>query len=303
MRFAALTSVMGTSHSLVWRDGVRMRLRNGTPPMPRAKKSSRFPRHLGMLCVAASSLIYAFSELHETGQTRPPPATVTAPLPAWIEISRPREIFHIETAEFPGGAKFYVARQHRTGGGRQDIWELGGSSENAPLLNLLIYQPGTEAVPGSSFYVELARRAAETGRAIVRAEQPVEMTTKFGAFEIARLGLASDGASTQNCLGFRFDNAAPSLHINGFACGGEALASPLPWPLASKAALTCLIDQIDLAPAAEDKGLIDFFAAHYAIRSPDCPGPGNDPVSLYPERPLKTGEAAQIKRQATSHQR
>jgi hypothetical protein len=102
------------------------------------------------------------------------------------------------------------------------------SNENAPLLNLLIYHPGSEAAPDSSFYVELARRAAETGRAIIRAEQPVEMATRFGAFEIARLGLERNGAAAKKCLGFRFANAEPKLRITGFACGGgEAPTSPL----------------------------------------------------------------------------
>ena len=144
-------------------------------------------------------------------------------MPAWIDIPSPTEIFRIETAEFAGQAKLYVARRHRTGGGRQDILTFGGSDEHAPLLNLLIYQPGTEALPDSSFYVDLARRAAESGRAIIRAEQPVEMATRFGDFEVARLDLDRDKASPQGCFGFRF--AAPKLRITGFACGGEGFAS------------------------------------------------------------------------------
>jgi hypothetical protein len=305
MRFAALTSMMETGQSLALQSGVQAHSRNGAPPLPRAKRSGRFPWRLGMICLAASNLLYVFSEFKGTGQTRsPPPIAVAAPLPTWIEIPRPREIFRIEAPEFASDTKLYVARQHRTGGGRQDIWEFGGSNENAPLLNLLIYHPGSEAAPDSSFYVELARRAAETGRAIIRAEQPVEMATRFGAFEIARLGLERNGAAAKKCLGFRFANAEPKLRITGFACAsGEAPASPLTWPLTSKAALARLIDQIDLAPSAEDKGLIDFFAAHYAISSPNCPGPGIGPAPVCPARLLKTGEAAQIKRQGTSHQR
>jgi len=112
--------------------------------------------------------------------------------------------------------------------------------------------------------VELARRAAETGRAIIRAEQPGEMATRFGAFEVARLGLARDSASPQECLGFRFANMEPNLRITGFACGGgAALASPSH----QKRRLPALSTSSTRA-GNEDKGLIDFFAAHYAIRSP-----------------------------------
>ncbi len=301
MRFAAPIQMIGPSQSSEGLSSKRANTRNRTASLPRGKRLGRFPWRLGMICLALCGLLYAFSEVTETRHALLPSQNpVAAPLPAWIEIASPPEVFSLKAPEFSGDATHYVARRHRTGGGRQDILEFGGSNENAPLLNLLIYQPGNEATPDSSFYVELARRAAETGRAIIRAEQPVEMTTRFGAFEVARLGLARDSASPRECLGFRFANTEPNLRITGFACGGgAALASPL----TSKAALACLIDQLDLAPATEDKGLIDFFAAHYAIRSPDCLGQRSESMPLRPARPLKTGEAVPIKRQGTSHQK
>lgn len=251
--------------------------------------------------MALSGLLYAVPKWNETWRSQLPSASpAAAPLPAWIEIPVPVDVFRLEAPEFAGDAARHLARRHRTGGGRQDIWEFGGSNENAPLLNLLIYRPGNEAPPDSPFYVELARRAAETGRAIIRAEQPAHMTTRFGAFEAARLGLARDGASIKDCIGFRFANAEPGFRITGFACGGgEALASPL----ASTAALACLIDQIDLAPAADDKGLIDFFAAHYTLPSPVCSGREIDPAPSPSAKILQTGDAAPMKRQGPSRQR
>ncbi|HZM07216.1 MAG TPA: hypothetical protein VFC11_02050, partial [Methylocella sp.] len=174
------------------------------------------------------------------------------------------------------------------------IFEFSGVTEKAPMLSLLIYQPGSEAAPDSSFFVELARRAAESGRGIIRAGQPMEMATKFGAFEVARLGLARDGAA-KDCLGFRFANADPGLRISGFACGGEGLGSPVIAP----AELACIIDQIDLAPGAGDKGLIDFFAAHYALRSPNCLEPVLDPVP--PVQISKTGGMVPLKARKKRH--
>jgi len=301
MRFAAPIQMIGPSQSSEGLSGRRANTRNRTASLPRGKRLGRFPWRLGMICLALCGLLYAFSEVTETRHARLPSQNpVAAPLPAWIEIASPPDVFSLKTPEFSGDATRYVARRHQTGGGRQDILEFGGSNETAPLLNLLIYQPGNEATPDSSFYVELARRAAETGRAIIRAEQPVEMTTRFGAFEVARLGLARDSASPQECLGFRFANMEPNLRITGFACGGGAA---LVSPLTSKAALACLIDQLDLAPATEDKGLIDFFAAHYAIRSPDCLGQRSESMPLHQALPLKTSEAGPIKRQGTSHQK
>ena len=298
MRFAAPTQQMGTSQSLAKRSGVRASLRNGTASLPRVKRSRRFPWRLSAVCVALCGFFFAFSEVKETGEAGLPSISpAAAPLPAWIEIPQPPEVFRIEAPEFGGSAKLYVARRHRTGGGRQDIWEFGGSNENASFLNLLIYQPGDETLPQSSFYVDLTRRAAETGRAVIRAEQPGEMDTKFGAFEVARLGLARDGGSPQECLGFRFINSAPNLRITGFACGdGEAIVPPL----TAKTALACLIDEIDLAPAMGDKSLIDFFAAHYAIRNPNCSGQSAEPAPLHPTR---MGRAAPLKRQGASWRR
>ncbi len=180
MRFAIPAHAMGRSQSLAGPAGGRAGTRNGTASSRRGKRPGGFPWRLGMTSLVLSGLLYAYSEVKETGQNQLPPLSpIAAPLPAWIEIARPSEVFRLEAPEFAGDAKLYVARRHRTGGGRQDILEFGGSNDTAPLLNLLFYQPGNEALPESSFYVELARRAAETGRAIIRAEQPAEMATRF----------------------------------------------------------------------------------------------------------------------------
>lgn len=298
MRFAASTNGIGASGGLSGKDGAGTSVRNRPQRLPRAKRTGRFPWRLGMICLAVSGLLYAFPELNETGQSRQPSApSAAAPLPAWIEIPDPLEIFHIEALEFSGHAHLHLARRHRNGGGRQDIFESGGSNRNAPLVNLLIYQPGSEELPRSTFYVDLARRAAESGRAIIRSEQPEEMTTRIGAFEAARIGLARDGGSVKDCLGFRFANTRPDLRITGFACGGGA---PVPTSEA-KEAINCLLDGIGLAQTADDKGLIDFFAAHYAVRSPNCPVPGIEHGRQ--ARLSRTGGTAPLKRQGISRQR
>ena len=298
MRFAAEPDGMGTSQALAGQGCVPPGSHPAAASPPRTKRPRRLPWRSGMILVALCGFLYAFSQMRDTGarflwgkprcqrRIRRPrlcrPGS-KSPVPRRFSASRRRNL--------PGQAKRYVARRHRTGGGRQDILAYGGSDEQAPLLNLLIYQPGTEALPDSSFYVDLARRAAESGRAIIRAEQPVEMATRFGEFEVARFDLDRDKASPQGCFGFRF--AAPKLRIVGFACGGEGFASAA----TSKAALTCLIDEIDLAPTVEDKTLIDFFAAHYALRSANCPGPAIDPaVPVHPAKPLKISEMPPSKR-------
>jgi hypothetical protein len=298
MRFAGLTSVVGQSQSVTVGAHFRAGPQEGASSLPVSKWSRRFPWRAGLLFLALCGVLSIFSDADKPGpDAMPATSPVAAPLPAWIEIPSPEDVFRIEAPEFAGGAKLHVARQHRTGDGRQDVFEFGGANENVPLLSLLIYRPGTEVTPDSPFFVELARRAAESGRAIIHAGQPVEMATRFGAFEVARLGLARDGTAAKDCLGFRFANAEPGLRISGFACGGDGPDSPV----ITKPGLECLLDRIDLAPGAGDKGLVDFFAAHYAIRSPTCPEPGIDP--LPPARISKTGGAVPIKAQRKSHPR
>lgn len=306
MRFAALTSVigtggLGTSKGLTGRTGAGARLRESALLSPRAKRRGRFPWRSGLICLAFSGLLYSVPKWNGTGPSQLPPVSPgAAPSPAWIEIPEPVDVFRLDATVFAGDAARHMARRHRTGGGRQDIWEFSGAKDDAPLLNLLIYRPGNEASPESTFYVELARRAAEAGHAVIRAEQPAPMATRFGAFEAARLVLARDGAGTKDCIGFRFANAEPDLGITGFACGGGEVSAS---PFASKAALACLIDQIDLAPGADDKGLIDFFAAHYTLTSPNCAGQEIDPAPSSPAKILQPGGAVPVKRQGTSRQR
>lgn len=226
-----------------------------------AKRSAVLYRHLGFLFLASLVLVHMAPRMKETQPDVP--AESGAPLPAWVELADAPPVFQFEGPPLAGGHR--MTRRHRQGGGRQDIWQFTSTDEPSALLDLLIYQPGTEAVVDTSFYVELTRRAAEGGRAILKADQPAALATKFGAFEVARIELDWKGAARRPCLGFRYKNAVPSLRILGFACGDSSRSF-----LATKAELACLIDGIDLAPAAEDKRLMGFFAAHHALPDPTC---------------------------------
>ena len=230
-----------------------------------AKRSPAWHRHLGFLFFAGLALVHIAPRLKETQPdvlARPGP-----PLPAWVELSDPQPVFQLKGPQFPGAAGRHMTRRHRLGGGRQDIWQFTSADEPSALLDLLIYQPGKEVVVDTSFYVELTRRAAEGGHAILKADQPAALATKFGPFEVARIDLDWNGAARRPCMGFRYRNAVPSLRILGFACGESSRSF-----LATKAGLACFMDGIDLAPAAEDKRLIDFFFAHHALPNPTCMG-------------------------------
>jgi len=224
-----------------------------------------------MACLAASGFasVLAFLSatqdpaLRDIGSATPPPP----PLPAWIEISRAAQIFGLEAPELAKETKSYEARRHRTGGGRQDVLTFGGANGDAPRLRLTIYRVGEEIAPDAAFFVDLARRAAEMGRAITRAAQPTALTTRLGVFEAASLNLAQNDESDSACLGFRMINAAPKLRITGFACGGANLVATV----ASKSELACLIDRINLE-TSDDSELIAFFAARDLNGDTACAG-------------------------------
>lgn len=229
--------------------------------LSRARRFRRFLWRLAMAALAGSSLAFAVAFREARNPVSAGSgllATPSAPLPAWVEIVRAEELFELAAPEFAGEPKFYEARRHRAGGGRQDILVLGGLNASAPFLRLVFYQAGDEAAPDAAFFVELARRAAEAGRAITYAAQPTALHTHIGVFEVADLTLTRSEASDAACLGFRFADAAMKLRITGFACGGEI--GPVP-ASGSKSWLACLLDRIDLAAAAQDQHLIAFFAA------------------------------------------
>jgi hypothetical protein len=163
-----------------------------------------------------------------------------------------------------------MARHRPADGGRQDILEFDSADGAAPVLRLVMQRPGREALAGQAFFVELARAAAETGWAILRAAQPALMATKLGEFEVAQLSLARGEAAAADCLGFRLDNASRALRIVGFACGSSA---GLGARTQTVSALGCLINRLDLAQGSEDNDLASFFAAHEAIRVPGCSYP------------------------------
>lgn len=232
----------------------------GELPLSRAKKSRRLLRRVVAAAVAAFGIACALALHHaEDGASSDisSQATRPAPLPAWIEIANPVELFTIAAPELVKKAKIYTARQHRTGGGRQDILVAGDLNGAGPVLRLVIYHVGKEAADPAAFFVDLARRAAETGRAITFAAQPTALSTRLGVFEAADLILTQTGSADAPCLGFRLAYTA-SLRLTGFACGGKSETATT---LAPKAKLACLLDSLELAPQVDDKDLVAFFAA------------------------------------------
>jgi hypothetical protein len=207
-------------------------------------------------------------------------APAAAALPVWREISPAPELAVIEAPELVRYTKRHETWQNRENGARRHILEFsdteGGS---APALRLVIELPGAEPPPEQPFFVEIARRAAERGFAVVRAAQPSPLPTRLGPFEAAEIGLARGEGAVAACSGFRFSNEKPRLRISGFSCSGLA-GSP-------GRALACLIGRLDLAPAAGDADFVWFFASREPGGSPACESAPAQPRGKPAQRELR----------------
>ena len=193
-------------------------------------------------------------------------ASVTPVKQAWIDIIQPFQLYALPAPELDKKPRVYTARRHGAGAGRQDCLVFGRLDGPEPYLRLNIYRIGSEAAPTAAFFVELARRAAEDGAAILRSGQPTPLATRFGDFAAADATLGSPRGEAA-CLGFRLLSEAPGLRISGYACGTDA--APL-----DRGALACILDRMDLVSAGEDTELRRFFVEAERRRGAGC-GPSH----------------------------
>jgi hypothetical protein len=148
----------------------------------------------------------------------------------------------LEAQDLAGLPQDFEARSHADGG-REEILRFGVWEEPSPYLHLAAQWPGAEVPPGSSFFIDLARRAAEAGHAVVRSAQPSVVATRLGPFEIAEVGLS--GAVERPCIAFRLRRDTAALGLSGWFC--DAAGRP-----ARRAQLVCLVDQLALTASADD---------------------------------------------------
>jgi hypothetical protein len=185
--------------------------RNRSLPPSRAKRTKSFVVRLFMVSAAglagAAAIMYGALDRASTGGAMP--AAHPPPPPAWVELAPALAMFQLDAPEFVAGPRMREARRHRTGGGRQDMWLFGDANGESPFLRLMVYKVGAEIAPSATFFVDLARRAAEIGHAIAKSTQPTALATRFGNFEVADLNLVRAGAVETPCLGFRFAVGSP----------------------------------------------------------------------------------------------
>jgi hypothetical protein len=234
-------------------------------PPSRARRSRSLCRRIVVAALAALLFGAVLALRHPQDGSPGADATLNpVPSPLWLAVAKPQPLFALADPDLAPEPRSYEVRAHRTGGGRQDILVFGDANGAGPLVRLILYRAGSEAAPTAAFFVELARRAAETGRAITFAAQPTALPTRLGVFEAADLSMSQfslnrSGDGDAACIGFRTANAAApatNLRIAGFTCGGKADGARI----LTKPDLACLIDAIELLPDVDDNDLAAFFA-------------------------------------------
>jgi hypothetical protein len=195
----------------------------------------------------------------------------------WLEIPKPLRLYDLAAPSLAREKRLYAARRHTTGGGREDVLTFGEFDGAGPFFRLSVYRHGTEKTADAAFFVDMARRAAQLGLSLGRADVAQTQATRFGDFETAALTMTEGGVTREACRGFRFSAAQLGLTIAGFSCGADDDA-------VSGGALACLVNRLDLITSGEDRALRDFFGAAQTRGARGCAEPASAPVKRRPEK-------------------
>ncbi|MGV6871377.1 hypothetical protein ACUSIJ_01615 [Pseudochelatococcus sp. B33] len=257
-----------------------------TQPRHETKKRARrrSARHLSLLSFALSAILFvglaaivlldiAPAE-RETRAARPGALTYAAPpTPAidgltqkpdiWTEVADPVPLFKVRSLEVVDLPASYGVREHGRGG-RLDLLSFGDFAGPGLHLHLVVYRMGGEAAPPSTLFVDLARRAAESGVGVTGIGTTITHDTKFGTAEIAGVELSLDGRE-RACQAFRVDVAATDAtrQILGWTCDDEPVTAP---------EIACFIDHLALTEAATEPRLVALFETAARRQRPECGG-------------------------------
>jgi hypothetical protein len=260
---------------------IRAPLRRPSSGTPARRKRSHFPwlrLCLGSGAVTAALVVLARQPEPAVfdGPERPviDEAPLRAPPPLWQPIAQPTALFALDMPDLQGLPFAYEARRDGDDA-REDTLTFGSAEAGArPYARLIMHQSAQPEPQGSSFFVDLARRAADAGLAVARSTPASGLSTKFGVADVADVGLS--GSAERACLGFRFSHPDAPFQLGGWLCG------PGGQP-ASRRQLACLIDGVSLR--GSDAGLRALFAQAERQRDPTCAPPARVAEAPKPTAP------------------
>jgi hypothetical protein len=247
-----------------------------TATSARRRRSSL--RVIGWSAVCAGALfgLVAFAPY------RPPSTGVQASklMEAWVTVSHPLKRFALADPELRAMKSAYEGRRAARGHGTEDVLTFSAPDAGLPFLRLVAAYGSGRIASAPTLFVDAARRAAEAGLAVVRAEQPVLLPTRFGPLEVASVGIG-DAQATAACLAFRLLPQRPEISIEGFACG-------LPNKAPDMASLGCMIDRLDLVDGSGEEELHRFFAEAGRGRVDACPPAARPPTMTRDSEPRQS---------------
>jgi hypothetical protein len=143
------------------------------------------------------------------------PELLTPPSP-WRELATSDLEIGIEDERLAGLPLSHAARAHEDGT-LQDVIEIGAFRSTQPHLRFLLERGTENDLPGRSFFVDLAVRAAHAGLAVARSLPEEPLATRDDRYEIAQVWL--ENGRTRTCLAFRtIDVKNPARQV-GWLCG------------------------------------------------------------------------------------
>lgn len=229
--------------------------------------SGGLPRSVGWMGAAtfgalgAIFLGVAFFPWHDVAGSGSSAARAPVAPEEWQAVEKPAIPVSIDMPEWKGLARTHEARRHARTRLREDVIAIGQPQSNGVYARLVMARSANgEALPGGSFYLDVTRRAAQAGLAVIRSDAPSSLDTKFGPFEMAEADL-SVGSVTRPCFAFRGPEGESGIRLTGFVCG-TAEKKPDPRQL------TCFIDRLE--PSIEDRTVRDLFRGSEVYRSAAC---------------------------------
>jgi hypothetical protein len=206
------------------------------------------------------------------------PASVSAPMPLWQPIVQPATVYAVDATDLQSLPFTYAARRDSFDA-REDALTFGAAEADGRPHFRLVAHRSPEPQPTASFFVDLARRAADAGLAVARSAPADGLRTKFGTAEAADVVLA--GGSERACLAFRFAHQDIAWRLGGWLCGTEGRP-------AGRRQLACLLDSVSLR-AADDASLKVLFAQAERQRDPTCAAAPQVAEAPKPAAPPRNG--------------
>jgi hypothetical protein len=171
----------------------------------------------------------------------------------WATVGRPFRAFALSMPELAQPDPDYAIQRHASGGGRRDVMNWGGASNEGERSRLMIeiYRPGEEIGDFGDAASEVAIRTAALGGPYPLQQAP-ELESKFGTFNTFDF-VASPQTAPRQCLGFMRAFEQPRLAITGWHCR-PALE------IIDRSVVACALERLSLVMAASEPKVSELFA-------------------------------------------